>query len=403
MAAAIDRIEREFVLSEARSRGERFRYHAPGRTGAAVLEAVGKDTLVFSRLPGGLPQLKAGEGVNVRFQLREQAFSFDAVVWRSRENRFELRPQGPLYSGLERRWPRIPDPSGLAAEILMPDCEATATFPRSLDFAEIVKPEATDGLEVDDIVGLVRSFKNAANRLASMGRLRMLRDGEGPETRAEELAARFGRILYVPSTHEPSFLARDPSGLDRLVTETMVSAAEGVEALTEDTGLYRFIRGEAREGMHSILVCPVLYWRSVLGFVHLANAFDRPRPLEEDALRLAWAFSRQLAWFLRHHGYFGATERKLPAQAEIHDASPGGLQISLDPEMPLLRPGSTFELRLHFPKGKLPCKARVTRRVERGGRIRYGLSLEGLSDFTIGALERGFYGAERTLVPGERA
>jgi len=403
MAAEIDKVEREFVLSEARDKREHFRLHAPGRTGAAVLDLVDRETLVFSPLGRGEPRFRAGECVSVHFRLHDQAFAFGAVVWKSAGPRFELRSRGAMYRGLERRWPRIPEPEGLVAEILVPDCEATASYPRSLDFAEIVMPEETAGLDLSDLPNLIRSFGKQAGRLSSTSRLRMLRKSEAPETRAESIAARFGRMLYVPSTWFPKFMERDPSGQDRLVTEAMIAAAEGVECLTGDTDLFRFIKGEAREGRNSLLVCPVIYWRSVVGFVHLDNGQDRPRALEEDALRLAWTFSRQLAWFLRHHGYFGGSEQRLPARAEIHDASPGGLQVSLDPNFPLLRPGSSFDLRLLFPKGRLPCRARVARRIERGGRVRYGLSLEGLATSTVSALERGFYGAAEALAPGEKA
>ncbi|HUX42236.1 MAG TPA: PilZ domain-containing protein [Rectinemataceae bacterium] len=403
MAAEIDKVEREFVLTEAKQRGERFRLHAPGRTGSAVLDSVGRETLVFSPMRESAPRFRAGEGVSVHFRLHDQAFAFGAVVWKASGPRFELRPQGGLYRGLERRWPRIPDPSGLAAELLVPECEATAAFPRSLDFAEIIQPEETAGLDTSDLGSLVTSFRTAASRLASTSRLRMLHDGAGPENRAEAVAARFGRILYVPAAWAPGFMERDPSGQDRLVTEAMVLAAEGLESLGGDTELFRYVKGESREGLASLLVCPVVYWRSVVAFVHLANGKDRPRPLDDEAIRLSWVFSRQLAWFLRRHGYFGAEEHQLRAKAEIHDASPGGLQISLDPELPLLRPGSHFDLRLHFPRGQLPCRARVTRRVERGGRVRYGLSLEGLADSTRSALERGFYGQAEALSPDERA
>ncbi|MDA8408950.1 MAG: PilZ domain-containing protein [Treponema sp.] len=403
MAAEIDNVEREFVLTEARQRGERFRLHAPGRTGTAFLDSVGRETLVFSPLAESTSRFRAGEGVSVHFRLHEQDFAFGAVVWKASGPRFELRPQGGLYRGLERRWPRIPEPSGLMAELLVPDCMATASFPRSLDFAEIIQPEETAGLDTKDLGSLIGSFRASASHLASSSRLRMLHDGAGPENRAEAVAARFGRILYVPAGWSPGFLERDPSGYDRLVTESMVLAAEGIEALSGETELFRFIRGEAREGIGSFLICPVVYWRSVVAFVQLANGPDRPRPLDDEAIRLAWVFSRQLAWFLRHHAYFGGEERQLAAKAEIHDASPGGLQISLDPELPLLRPGSRFDLRLHFPRGQLPCRARVTRRIERGGRIRYGLSLEGLAPLTLNALEKGFYGQSESLLPDERA
>lgn len=403
MAAEIDRVEREFLLSEARRRGERFRLHAPGRTGEATLEDMGPESLVFSPLAEGRPRLRAGEGVSVRFRLRDQDFAFGALVWKAAGPRFELRPTSPLYRGLARRWPRIPEPWGLKAEILVPHCEAVDAFPRSLDFAEIAPPEERAGLDIGDLGSLVASFRREAGKLSSSSRLRMLHEGEGPRGRAEAIAARFGRVLYVPSTWSPSFLERDPKGEDRLVTEAMVSAAEGVEAFTSDTELYRYIKGEAREGWASLLVCPVLYWRSVVAFVQLANGADRPRPLGDEALELAWIFSRHLAYFLKRHGYYGREDRRLPAPAEVLDASPGGLQISLGSDMPLLRPGSLFELRLHFPKGRLPCKARVTRRFERGGRIRYGLALEGLERNTVEALERGFYGAVPVLEPGLRA
>ncbi len=403
MAAEIDKVEREFVLTEAKQRGERFRLHAPGRTGMAVLDSVGRETLVFSPMRESAPRFRAGEGVSVHFRLHEQAFAFGAVVWKASGPRFELRPQGGLYRGLERRWPRIPDPSGLAAELLVPDCEGMTPFPRSLDFAEIIQPEETAGLDTRDLGSLVGSFRAAASRLSSTSRLRMLHDGTGPQNRAESVAARFGRILYVPAAWAPSFMERDPSGKDRLVTEPMVQAAEGLESLGGDTELFRYLKGEARDGLASLLVCPVVYWRSIVAFVQLANDKDRPRPLDDEAIGLAWTFSRQLAWFLKRHGYFGTEERQLAAKAEIHDASPGGLQISLDPDLPLLRPGSHFDMRLHFPRGQLPCRARVTRRVERGGRIRYGLSLVGLAPATQSALEKGFYGQSEALSPDERA
>jgi hypothetical protein len=403
VASRIDRVEREFIFRSAMDMNVPFRLHLPGRTCGALLSGLDRDTLRFRSEGGDTADIHAGESVNVIFGLHGQDFAFGTIVWRHSPRTFELRWPEAIYRSLSRNWPRVTEPAGLSAELLIPEGGPPEGYPRSADSGGFEQPECDLGLDATSLDRLVGSWKSLAAGLASTSRVRMLHPGDGPENGAEAIAARLGRLLFVPSTSGLLLPPVDPWGDGRLITAEQAENSEGIAALDGSSPLYAFIREKAEEGIASFAISPVVYVRSVVAFVHLVNGPERPRTLGLDAVELAWSFSRHLAWFLRKHGYFKDREGPRLETASVIDASPGGVQVGLGPDAPLLHPGACFDLRLVFPRGRLECKARVTRRVDAAGRCRYGLSLEELAPATVNALALGFYGRGEAHAAGMKA
>ena len=401
MAAKIDRVEREFILKSATEAKAPFKFRAAGRTRTAILSGFDSENLRFQSPSTEGPMLMAGERVNVFFCLHGQDFAFGGVVWKS--SPLELRSSEALYRSLDRHWPRVPNPAGLRAEILLPNGASPRGYPLSKDYCEVEQPEDASGLDVGSLDRLVDSFRSRVALLSTASRLRMLREEDESLDPAETAAAKLGRVLFVPSTWGDPLPDTDAWGDGRLITQEMAENHEGIASLDGSSPLRRHIATASIEGINSFIVSPVLYYRSVVAFVHVINGPERPRALDPQAVELAWSFSRNLAWFLKRHGYFKGREGPKAEQAQIIDACPSGLQVLLGHEAPLLRPGSHFAMKLHFPKGQLPCKARVTRRVDAAGRCRYGLSLEDLAPSTVDALAKGFYGHDGKLDPRSRA
>jgi len=405
VAAEIDRIEREFIFKTAVDTGIPFRFHAPGRTSEALLEGFDKEALRFQPLAGGGRSLRGGERVAVNFSLHGQAFAFGGLVWKSGPRTLEIRLPEAIYRSLARRWPRVPEPTSLRAEILVPEGAAPSGYPTCAEYSGIEEPGTAGGLDLSSLDTFIKDFRKAATRLSGSSRLRMLKKGEEPADPLEEITAALGRSLFVPSTWGRQPRAADPWDDGRLISPVMVEDYEGIASLGGDAYLAAHLRSLADEGVNSLIVSPVIYYRSVIAFVSLVNGPGRPRPLEIDAVELAWNFSRGLAWFLKRHDYYKSGTEGRPENAEVLDASPAGLQVALGPQVPLLHTGASFDLTLTFPKGRLPCKARVKRRLDEEGRARYGLSLEGLTPSVVDALALGFYGNRETFeaVQGLRA
>ena len=221
----------------------------------------------------------------------------------------------------------------------------------------------------------------------------------GPADLAEEMAARIGRALFVPSTLGP-LPQTDPYPSGRIITRDMAEEFEGPSAVAQGSKLAAYLRGRAAEGLYSGLWCPVVYYRYAVGLVLMANGPERPRPLDFRALDLAWEFSRILAWFLKRYAYFaGSDAASGTRRGGIVDASPSGLLAALPSEAKrdsggAMAMGSVIKLRLLLKDKVIVCSGKIARRYDEGGMSLCGLAFVDLSAQDMAALSLGLYGED---------
>lgn len=390
MGSKISPVERDLILEATRKEQSLVMLHAPGRSWETRLAGIDAVAVVFGRGHEIPPRFLPGERITARISHLGQEFAFDSTLHKSMGHLISLLKPEALWRGLERRWPRLAGPKGLTVDLLLPDAKLSEHVLKSEVFRDPGQPGETGGLDLSSLEALVADFRKKAATLSSSAALHMLREDSSPPSCAEEIAGLLGRMLFVPSTLGDPFPVKSPYDDDRLIIREMLQSRQWLTSGEHAARFAAFLRDLAEEGTASFVISPVVYNCSVIGFVHLHNGTERAHPLDRAALDLAWSFSRHFASFLKHHGYFRSQEGFSAERAEVLDATPVGLRVSLGAHTPRLDLGSRFDLRLAFPKGKLSCMALIARHYEVDGRNQYGLALEGLPLNTVNALAFGY-------------
>lgn len=400
MAVRIERVEKEFILGSAAEAKIEAKLRAEGKSLKCQLSALSRGVIGFSTTGVAL-NFAPRELVSVVFDFRGQAVAFEARVIKTTSGSVELALPDNMYRSLSRRWPRVSSPKDLLVEFLLPDAELGLDCPESENWSDVELPELREGLDSKSLGSLVDSFKAKASEIASEGRVIMYKE-RGPADIAEEMAAKFGRALYVPSTSDALPLL-DPYPAGRIITREMAEEYEGPATVAQGSKLSAYLRARAAEGLSSGLWCPVIYYRYAVGLVYMANGPERRRALDFGAVDLAYEFSRILAWFLKRHGYFAGSSAAAPKRGSIIDASPAGLLAALPRGGPNIAQNSVIRLRLTLKGKAVVCSGKVARRYEEGGIGYCGIAFMDLSAKDMAALSLQLYGKGEDLPAAGRS
>lgn len=388
MAARIEKVEKEFILTSAAEASLSMRIQGAGRNLSCRLAKADSSLLRLAAEAGEEASFRAWESVSVRFDFRGQPIAFTTKVKRSARGLIELQPPELMYRDLCRRWPRVPSPKGYSARLRLPGYGLELNCPECRDYAELSEPAAT--LASAPLASLVERFKLKARELSDESRVVMFKDGRWPSDAAEETAAALGRAVFLPSL-AGGLPVVDPYPEGRIVTRELLEDFEGPSSLAGGSALAAYLEGRAAGGLTAALWCPILYYRYAIGLVYLG--VSSPRPFDLRALDFAADFARALAWSLKSYGYYEASRPEGDfCPASLVDLSPSGLLLSLRSGMPSLKPKSFLELLLSCPDGERPLRARIARRFSAGKSSFYGLAFQGLGETEASQLARGLYG-----------
>jgi hypothetical protein len=402
VAIRIDRIEREFILGRAAETKTRARLRTAGKSMDCVVAGLSREGVGFMMTDAFLtfaPQ----ELVSVCFDFRGQAIAFEAPVRNAASGTVVLDMPETMYRSLSRKWPRVSAPKDLSVEFLLADADLILDCPESESWSDVELPELREGLDSHDLKALVESFRIKAVEIASEGRVIMYKE-RGPSNIAEDMAAKLGRTLYVPSTSGP-LPQGDPYPTGRIITRDMADEFEGPAAAAQGTRLSAYLRARAAEGMISGLWCPVIYYRYAVGIILIANGPDRPQALGFGAVDLAWEFSRILAWFLKRYGYFslsgpGTDEDSSPFKGGVIDASPSGILVALPDSGPAIARDSVIRLKLSVKDKIIVCPGKVVRKFQEGDMNYYGIAFMDLPAKNMAALSFALYGEDEAFSMG---
>lgn len=406
MATRIDRVEREFIIGKAAESKTRARLRTAGKSKECVVAGLSQEGVGFITTDDQLP-FATRELVSVCFDFRGQAIAFEAPVLKSASGVIELGMPEAMYRSLSRRWPRVSAPKDLSVEFLLSDANLILDCPESESWSDVELPELREGLDSHDLKALVESFRVKAMEIASEGRVIMYKE-RGPTNIAEEMAAKLGRTLFVPSI--TGYLPQgDPYPAGRIITREMAEEFEGPAAVAQGTRLSEYLRARAAEGLVSGLWCPVIFYRYAVGLIVIANGPDRPSALDFGAVDLAWEFSRILAWFLKRHGYFalgnsgsdaGSDPISKPFKGGIIDASPSGILVALPDANPAIVQDSVIRLKLTVKEKVIICSGKIVRRYQEGDMDYCGIAFMDLSAKNMAALSFDLYGEDEAFSMG---
>jgi len=413
VASRIERIEREFIIGSASEAGTMARIHGSGHTFHCRLERPTKELVRFaSKVPEDF-SLRPYEVVSVYFDFQGQSMAFVARVKRSSRGLLEIDWPDAMHRSLSRRWPRIAFPRGLGLSIILPDAALDLHCPICREYYSVETPAIESSNLGDSLDALVKRFREKASTMAADCRVSMFKEGCSPRDPAEELAARSGRVVYVPSARSGLPIA-DPYPESRIVTRKDLEDLEGVVSLAGASRFGAYLAKRAEDGLVSALWCPISFYRYCIGVVHLENRLTHPKVLDFSAVDLAFEFARRLAFFLKRNGYYKPAKARIASEPKseavvtidgspvsILDASPSGARVSLRPEDPVLKQGSRIELSISHKGGSLLANARVARRGDMDGNPFYGLAFEGLGPEAEEILALGLYGETGEALLGQ--
>ncbi len=402
MAVRINRVEREFILDSAAETKSAARLRTAGKSNKCMLTTLSREGVRFASAADPFA-FDRREIVSVIFEFRGQMVSFEAPVLKSTAGFVELGLPAAMYMNLSRKWPRVSAPKGLSVELLLPDTNRSLDFPKSGSWCDVELPELREGLDPTDLKTLVGSFKDKASKIASEGRVVMYKD-RGPGDIAEEMAAKLGRTLFVPSISRPLPIA-DPYPNGRIITLGMVEEFEGSPSAAQDSPLLAYLHARAKKGLTAGLWCPVVYYRYTVGMVLISNGLERMGALDFGAVDLAWEISRILAWFLKRHGYFafsdlGSREESGSQTGGIIDASPSGLLVALPDSGSAVVQNSVIRLKLSVMGETIICSGKVTRKYQEEGMRYLGIAFMNLSAQEKTALSLNLYGVDERFPLG---
>lgn len=392
MAARIEKVEREFIISNAADSSLSARVQGP-HGGIPCRFLPPKNGLIRFLPQGGegdQPPFRAWDSVSVNFEFHGQAMTFTTRVKNVDRALLELEFPETMYRDLLRRWPRVAPPKGFEASLLLPGSGLELPCPPCREYTELYAPKSSFASE--SLNGIVDRFKQKAADMADESRVVMYSKGRWPSDLAEETIAELGRALFLPSL-KSGLPTVDPYPEGRIITRSSYAAAHGLDDLSPDSKILSFIRQKSLEGLNSALWYPILYYRYAVGFAYLG--IRGPRCVDLAAVEFVHDFCYALAWSLKVHGYFDAqashTHEDLQAVSLV-DISASGILVSLDQNLPRLKPSATVDLVLSDPSGQRPLKARVARAIGAKKNMLYGLAFESIGEKDEDQIAKGIYG-----------
>ena len=380
--------------------------HGAGKSFSARIQDIKKDAMRME-----LPELSdksvvPWEVFSVYFSFHGKDLTFRSKALKQEGKYFTLGYPDRMLRSPSRKHPRVPCPKGFALELTLENEKVRLDYPQCGEYSDVSLPDLHEGFDVSSLNALIESFRVRSSSMASESRVVLFKN-RPPEGIEETLIAHFGKTLYIPSTRS-SLPSTDPYPESRIITSAMVSDFEGPEALLEGSRLERAMVSKIGKAVNAEVWCPIQYFQYVVGYVYLANRADKPMSMDFSVVDCAWEFSRVLAFYLKTHDYFKASQRNDPITHEtgIVDLSASGCLLSI-PHTALamrIKTGSLLDLRLTHPEGSLSTRGKVVRRYDDKDGAYYGVSFQDLGPQELRKLFPSLYQMtypESMEVPGE--
>ncbi len=392
MAARIEKVEREFIISSAADSSLVARVQGPhGGVPCRFLPPKGGLIRFLPQTESGdTPPFRAWDVVSVSFEFHGQAMTFKSKVKTVAPSMLELEFPEDMYRDLLRRWPRVSPPRGFAASLMLPGSGLELPCPPCREYMEVEAPR--NSFSSESLGGIVDRFKQRAADISDESRVVMYSKGRWPSDLAEETVAELGRALFLPSL-KSGLPAVDPYPEGRIITRSFYAAARGLDDLSPDSKILAFIRQQSLGGLNSALWYPIVYYRYTVGFAYMG--IRGPRCVDLAALDFVHDFVRALCWSLKVHGYFDAQASHAHDDLQtvsLVDISASGLLVSLDQALPRLKPSATVDLVLMDGTVQRPLKARVARSINAKKNMLYGLAFERINEQDENQIAKGIYG-----------
>jgi len=389
MGRGVGRIEREFILTSVCEKQIPIKLHSKKREVKGLINEYDPQTLSVKITEGDHSIFEINDPVRVFFSYFGHVMTFETKVSAVGEEELLLATPSGIYKNLERKYERVPAPSDASVVFTLKGTRVVLNFPRSEEYNPAEVPQFSEEFQTSSIAALLREFKTKAREMATEEKITIFRDTK-PSTMEEEITAKTGKILYIPST-EGSFPEDDVIPDIRIITREHLEkelAERGIPEDKTEEEISRIIESKKRRAIFSEIYCPVLYHEYAVGIVYLARTFGRAESFDEEELLWVKQFAQVLAYSLHLHGYFkGEQPQIVEYNARIIDISASGLLFAHSSEELAESIGlyTDLDLTLNLGIREIPIKARVVRKFKEVDMGYYGVLFLDINpdDFTF--------------------
>ena len=216
-------------------------------------------------------------------------------------------------------------------------------FPKTENYFPFIKSEYSEDFEQSSFQGLVNTFHRKMKRIVSVSKIIMLRN-RTPSTFEEEILAKTGKTIWIPSMSEGFLIKSDYPELDLLLYKDVINYEKESGTPVSEIGqkIEHTLQEKIAKGYYSQLYYPILYHEYLVGYIYACNFWAKKSEINIGILKYIDEFSRILCHSLETHHYFKVKESdSVSYMAPLLDISGSGLLFSY-PEKYL-----SIELSLH--------------------------------------------------------
>ena len=392
MNREIGRIESEFILDTLQQSEATLELHADVHRATCRLIRRQEKQLLVAPLDDRLPESVAERRVVLYFKQHGRLLMVKGQVIEVTKRTIAIQYGGHVYQGSSRGVERIIDPSGIGVSLLSGVRRVELQMLASGGYEPAERPASSLGFDFDAIQNLLSQFRAYSSQFADNAAVVLFRY-KSPSNVIERIMARSGCVVMLPfyseeiRTKYPSFGANILSGEEA----SEIAAEMGVTDPTEQ--FRKRLGGLQAQGIARELLCPVLFRKYAVGYLHLIRHADIPFPPE--AVRHCMQFRRILIYGLRLKGYFQKLEKLEPQSSATHliDISGSGLLFSYPALYHAFPLYSEIALQIHFERRTLPARGRIMRRYDLDAeRITYGVNFIDIDTKDLELLYDRLYG-----------
>ncbi len=372
MGTGVSRIEQEFILASVQEKAIPVQVHGTRQEATGRIDSVSADEVVIAL---DAP-IKTGreERLRVFFSYFGHVMTFLARVRSMDDKRLVVSYPRGVYKNLQRKYERVPPPTGVRVYFVLENERVELNFPKSEEYNPADKPQYSDKFDPASLGRLVATFRESVSTRCSESRITMFRD-RAPSGFEEEIMTRTGRMVVIPSSDAVL------SELERRMADRVVSRAALVRERAEaglDLGGRSFaaIQQEKRgKGILSELYCPILFHQYVVGCIYLVCT-ERAMDLDAELVEYVHQFSEVLDYSLSINNYFQGAETVTERfDAEIVNLSASGVLFTHD--APSLKEKlvtyADLPLVLEIGERKISLQSRIMRKYEDATTCYYGV------------------------------
>ncbi|MDR1894630.1 MAG: PilZ domain-containing protein [Spirochaetales bacterium] len=400
MGNSISRIEKEFILNHLWESRIPLSLHGSRKEVSGVIEDIDEGRGITILLdPKEGETFKPEETFRIFFSYYGQVMTFAARVLRPGQI-LKISYPDQIHKNLQRKYERVAVPGDASISFEVKETRVNLQFPKTEEFDPVDKPLIHGRFDTQDLAQLISAFKEETREMGDLTSITMFR-GKDIETLEERIVAQTGKVLFIPRMRYG--LEKEIGGKDsRFVTEAFLfpGGKPGNHLPDLELAVFReYFSEQYRQGIESIIYCPILFHQYVVGCIHIHSVRDGKPPLDEQAVEYIFQISKIIAYSLKVNGYFNASEEVMNRYTTgLIDISASGLLFAnssptLNLAMPLYG-DLDIELKLCGRIMKIFC--RIMRKYPGKKTTYYGLQFLDINPDDLDFLFTTVYGKSRT-------